>query len=419
MAKTDIFPPQGIFAQYPLNVIRLPGVIRETGTSGRVFQRQRAPSRRLLTLEFDLTTEQLMEIQTFYNRLQARPFVFRHGAIAQGSWNLLGLDAEAEHSGTASGGFYWLKYDGGDIEFPLGKLGLKVGDILSLSGEIKTSAAGGESGRIDFEVRDKDLGFLATFSTTTEAGTSYNLHKRENFTIPANTVFFRVLGVGIGGTSETKFIRRVKINRGTTALEFEAPFTTQELVPRFFPVTFASEPRWPLERNESNRLTVQLVEAVGEDLLEVHYPDPLDYENSGDINALGEPGSYFKEEDDPDAAVVAGTWSEELSAVNHAGRALRNNGTDTSHKFRFTYFGYGCRIYSRKTSSLGIVEVFHDDVSLGNVDLYDAGGLSSAPILAKLDVALGLHTVELKPTNTKNASSSNFFIYADAIEVIR
>ena len=42
----------------------------------------------------------------------------------------------------------------------------------------------------------------------------------------------------------------------------------------------------------------------------------------------------------------------------------------------------------------------------------------SQPVLTKLDVPLGLHTVKLRATNTRNASSSANTIAADVLEVL-
>ena len=73
-------------------------------------------------------------------------------------------------------------------------------------------------------------------------------------------------------------------------------------------------------------------------------------------------------------------------------------------------------MWARKDTDLGIVKVLLDDVDLGNVDLYAAAAVDSAPLLTRLDVPLGLHTVKLRATNTRNGSSSANTIAADAIE---
>lgn len=177
---------------------------------------------------------------------------------------------------------------------------------------------------------------------------------------------------------------------------------------RSFPVMFAGPPQVGLAHNQSWPITVTLIEAVGKPLPAGSYPDP----------ALGFT-SFFIEEDDPQRAVaLAGSWTANPSAFHHDGDAFINPNTNTSDAFQFIYAGYGFLLWSAKFNNKGIVEVFLDEVSLGTVDLYAAASTSSAPLLTKLDVPLGIHRVKLKATNTKNAASSAKTIIADAIEVM-
>ena len=64
------------------------------------------------------------------------------------------------------------------------------------------------------------------------------------------------------------------------------------------------------------------------------------------------------------------------------------------------------------------MEVLLDGASLGTLDLYNSADVFSQPVLAKLDVPLGLHTLKLRATNTRNASSSANAIPADALEML-
>jgi len=172
---------------------------------------------------------------------------------------------------------------------------------------------------------------------------------------------------------------------------------------RDFPVTFAAEPEYELVAHEGWDITVRLMEAVGAALSS--YPDPV----AGHA-------SHFQEE--TAGFIVAGTWAQESHAGAHGGAETTNVNTNTTDRFRFVYAGYGFRLWARKAADLGIVEVLLDGASLGTVDLYNAAPQASGPRLTKLDVPLGLHVVELKATNTKNASSTANTIVADAVEVI-
>lgn len=90
----------------------------------------------------------------------------------------------------------------------------------------------------------------------------------------------------------------------------------------------------------------------------------------------------------------------------------------TTDAFVFLYAGYGFRLKGRKGPALGIYQVLLDEVSLGNVDLYNAGDTGPVVLLTKLDVPLGLHRVKIKATNTKNALSTANTITADAVEIL-
>lgn len=175
------------------------------------------------------------------------------------------------------------------------------------------------------------------------------------------------------------------------------------LTDRAFGVHWAAPPAVVAQHHENYDVEISLIEAVGVSL--ASYPDP----------AAGHP-SHFQEE--TAGFAVSGTWTPASHSNAHGGTEATNPNTNTSDRFRFVYSGYGFRLWSRKDSDLGIVEVLLDGVSLTTVDLYSATALASAVCFTKLDAPLGLHVVELKATNTKNASSSANTIIADAIEVI-
>jgi len=172
---------------------------------------------------------------------------------------------------------------------------------------------------------------------------------------------------------------------------------------RYFPVEFAGPPQFDLVANEAWDLRVMLIEAVGRALPTGYYPDPT----------AGHP-AVFQEE--TELSKTQGTWTQGSHADAHAGAEKTNANTNTTDYAIFTYAGYGFRLWARKNSNLGILQVLLDDVVLGTVDLYAASGQAAAALYAKLDVPLGLHRVKLKATNTKNGSSTGYTIIADALE---
>lgn len=176
-------------------------------------------------------------------------------------------------------------------------------------------------------------------------------------------------------------------------------------VTRYFPVEFAGPPVTELVGNEQWDMRVTLLEAVGRPLESGYYPDPI----------AGHP-SVFQEENELTKEV--GTWIVQSHADAHGGKEKQNANTNDTDYAIFTYAGYGFRLWARKDTNLGIMEIFLDGISLGNIDLYAAQAETSSPLHIKLDVPLGLHRVKLKATNTKNASSTGYTIIADAIEYL-
>jgi hypothetical protein len=178
---------------------------------------------------------------------------------------------------------------------------------------------------------------------------------------------------------------------------------------RHFPVIFAAEPEYELAHNDTWNIEVELLEAIGQPLPTANYPDP----------AAGHP-SFFIEEDNVLAQAVVGSWPIAANANAHGTPAqdATNTNTNTTDKFRFLYSGYGFRVWARKGPNLGILKVLVDEVDLGNVDLYNASVQASAALLTKSDLPLGIHRVDIKATNTKNAAATGQTIVADAIEVI-
>lgn len=180
---------------------------------------------------------------------------------------------------------------------------------------------------------------------------------------------------------------------------------------RSFPVMFAGPPQVGLARNQSWPISVTLIEAVGKPLPAGNYPDPT----------LGHP-SFLIEEDDPQRAVaLRGTWTPAADAQASAGSHKTNPNTTSganADAFQFIYAGYGFRVHSIKDSNLGKYALFLDETFLQNIDLFNATKLAAAAIFTKLDVNLGIHRLELRATNTRNAGSSANTIIADAIEVM-
>ncbi len=406
MSKYDVFP---ITPDYPLERQPLGGALRHTADSGRIFQRQKRATAGLFSVDLrGRATPEIIQVRDFHARMQKDYFLLRHDLWQVGSWNLLGPDAEEEHSVALTTLFYDYRFETAVIEHRLELLGLEPGDKISIAADVRTSVGAGEAMAFEISWIDAALQQISTDSTPSEAGASYVEKKLENITIPSGAVYFHASGHRTGGVSETGFIRKARMNRGATVLEFGPPFAAPPFVPRIFPVTFASEPPDRLAFNEDYESGLSLLEAPGAALPFSLYPKFSDYQNGG---------SFLEE-----GAGVAGsgTWTDNVNSNAHgAGVGEKvNTNLNTSDFFYWIYSGYGFRLYARKGPDLGIFELFLDGVSQGTIDLYVGSAAAAAALFTKLDLPLGLHVVKLKATNSKNASSSAKDIVADAIEVI-
>lgn len=136
-------------------------------------------------------------------------------------------------------------------------------------------------------------------------------------------------------------------------------------------------------------------------------------------NVWGVPNSIFMEEVDDfgnDLAKLTGTWAAGGGTPHGSGSKVSNTLNDTAE---WLYYGYGFRVYSAKAGDLGIVAVSVDGGAETNVDLYSAAPAASAVVHTNANLALGEHRVKLRCTHTKNAASTNYYVSADAIEVMR
>ena len=120
-----------------------------------------------------------------------------------------------------------------------------------------------------------------------------------------------------------------------------------------------------------------------------------------------------------------GTWTYGSNAFAYLGNELTNANANTTDVAEMLVFGYAIRIWARRDSNLGKLEGKLIRVSDGtvlassvDVDLYSASPVAAA-VYAPGNYPLNFYRVQIKATNTKNASSSAKTIVADAIEVMQ
>ncbi|HLZ93377.1 MAG TPA: hypothetical protein VKQ28_16855 [Candidatus Acidoferrum sp.] len=123
-----------------------------------------------------------------------------------------------------------------------------------------------------------------------------------------------------------------------------------------------------------------------------------------------------------DLVKLTGTWTDDNSASNRLSHAYVSATTGSTAEW--VYWGYGCRVWSLVAPNSGQFQVTLTDVWNGavngpfTVDGYNSVQLASAPLLTILET-LGLKRLKIQVLGTKNAASTGFNVYADAIEVMR
>ena len=124
-------------------------------------------------------------------------------------------------------------------------------------------------------------------------------------------------------------------------------------------------------------------------------------------------------------AAVSGTWtlaapgSMFLASYSKSAHLFWNAGTVTTDQAAYIYAGYGFQLWAPKSNALGIASVLLDGAVVGTVDFYAAEATASSMLFEMQNVSLGLHTVALQATNTKNGASGGYVVAWDALRVMR
>lgn len=136
------------------------------------------------------------------------------------------------------------------------------------------------------------------------------------------------------------------------------------------------------------------------------------------VNGRNYTGPAEERVEDTDARITyVGTWTDATFADASGGTARYADAADETASLTFT--GNGIRWITISSSAQGIAEVFIDDVLVETVDLYTSSTTQWQYVgYENLNLEPGEHTIRIRVTGTKNASSSNTIVYVDAFDVI-
>ncbi|MBO1582258.1 SGNH/GDSL hydrolase family protein [Bacillus sp. XF8] len=89
--------------------------------------------------------------------------------------------------------------------------------------------------------------------------------------------------------------------------------------------------------------------------------------------------------------------------------------TSTSNGMKFTFYGDHCTIVYAKTTNSGIADILVDGSFYIKLDCY--GQLTNDNELKIADLTPGMHTIEIRETNTKNAQSGANSVYIQGLKI--
>lgn len=111
-----------------------------------------------------------------------------------------------------------------------------------------------------------------------------------------------------------------------------------------------------------------------------------------------------------------GSWVHNTSVGNY--NDTRSESNITNNTLTFTFNGTSIDVYGTVGANKGIVEILIDGVSKGNFDMYLNTYVQKYPI-AKFDrLSKGSHTIEIRITGNKHASSTGTYFSFDYFKVV-
>jgi fibronectin type 3 domain-containing protein len=148
--------------------------------------------------------------------------------------------------------------------------------------------------------------------------------------------------------------------------------------------------------------------------------DKWDNESEGSQIVSVLPAFYTGKYEDTDAGMAyEGTWYNSGNSGHSGSNVKYSNAANNTVSFNF--YGTGYKLLFYKDNSSGIVEVTTDKglptEEVETVDLYSATAAYQQNVYEMTGLSEGLHTVSIKITGQRNASSRGTYAYFDAVEV--
>jgi hypothetical protein len=121
-------------------------------------------------------------------------------------------------------------------------------------------------------------------------------------------------------------------------------------------------------------------------------------------------------QEDHHAITYTGVWKPATHVTDSAGAAQAAAASGSSATLQFT--GREVALVMPKTVAMGIVEVWIDGAYVTTIDTYSATAVRRQVVFHRAFETSGEHTIEVRVTGTKHASSLSAWVYVDAFVVI-
>jgi hypothetical protein len=129
------------------------------------------------------------------------------------------------------------------------------------------------------------------------------------------------------------------------------------------------------------------------------------------------PQSWLRNEQGSATVAYSGEWLSYDTPNASGGSYRRSWVTGSTSTYSFT--GRGVRWIGIKTPTAGIAEVRLDGVLVANVDQYSSTTLWQQVLFTRTGLASGSHTLQIRVSGTKNASSASITTYVDAFDRLK
>ena len=142
-------------------------------------------------------------------------------------------------------------------------------------------------------------------------------------------------------------------------------------------------------------------------------------DSESDSDELGADVAVAGMVDNTDSKIqYTGAWDNWNEAVNYGGTIQFLEDPNGGETATLKFYGTGIEVWVCKNHDRGYLDILIDGEKVATVDTYDASTVRQNVIFTKEGLDLGVHTIVVKATGTKNSSASRDKVELDAFKVL-